>query len=147
MIMRIKNKTTATYLALFLGLFGAHRFYLKGLGDVWGWLQIAVSAVGFVGLRRIWALGQDDQLAWALVPFLGFSLFAASLAAIVMGLADKAKWNEAYNPAQSADHAAGASSGMTIFGVILALLLGATALMSSIAFTGQRFFEYSLKSA
>jgi hypothetical protein len=30
--------------------------------------------------------------------------------------------------------------------VILALLLGTTALMSAIAFTGQRFFEYSLKA-
>lgn len=144
--MRIKNKTTATYLALFLGLFGVHRFYLKGFSDVGGWLQIVVSAIGLVGMRRIWALGQDDQLAWALVPFFGFSLFAAGLAAIVMGLTDKAKWNAIHNPSQSEDHAAGAGSGMTIFGVIVALLLGATALMSSIAFTGQRYFEHAMKA-
>ncbi len=144
--MNIKNKTIATYLALFLGLFGVHRFYLKGFGDAWGWLQIVVSAVGFVGMRRVWALGQDDQLAWALVPFFGFSLFAAGLAAIVMGLTDKAKWNAAYNPSESEGHTAGASSGMTIFGVIMALLIGATALMSSIAFTGQRYFEHAMKA-
>jgi TM2 domain-containing membrane protein YozV len=144
--MSIKNKTTATYLALFLGLFGAHRFYLKGFSDIWGWLQIVVSVIGLVGMRRVWALGQDDQLAWALVPFFGFSLFAAGLAAIVIGLTDKAKWNAAYNPSESEGHAAGASSGVTIFGVIMALLLGATALMSSIAFTGQRYFEHAMKA-
>ncbi len=143
----MKNKTLTVYLALFLGVLGAHRFYLKGFRDVGGWLQIIVSAIGFVGMRRIWALGQDDQLAWTLVPFFGFSLFAAGLAAIVAGLTDQAKWNKAYNPNHSADHPAGAGTGMTIFGVIMALLLGATALMSSIAFTGQRFFEYSLKFA
>ena len=145
--MHIKNKTTATYLALFLGLLCIHRFYLKGFRDVLGWLQVLLSAIGFVGMRRIWALGQDDHLAWTLVPFFGLSLFAAGLAAIVIGLTDQAKWNKVYNPNHFADHPAGAGSGMTVFGVIMALLLGATALMSSIAFTGQRFFEYSLKSA
>lgn len=144
--MRIKNKTLATYLALFLGLFGVHRFYLKGLSDLWGWLQAAATAIGLVGMRRIWAVGQDDQLAWALVPLFGVSLFAACLCAITYALSSEAKWNKAYNREGSLDHSAGGTSGITIFGAILALLLGATALMSVIAFTGQRYFEYSLKS-
>ncbi len=146
----MKNKTLTVYLALFLGVLGAHRFYLKGFRDVGGWLQIIVSAIGFVGMRRIWALGQDDHLSWVLVPFFGLSLFAACLAAIIHGLMLEAKWNKAYNGNISASLTgytlAGSTSGTTIFGVILSLLLGATALMSSIAFTGQRFFEYSLKS-
>ena len=144
--MQIKNKTLTVYLALLCGTLGAHRFYLKGFSDVWGWLQLTASAIGFVGMRRVFALGQDDQLAWALVPFFGFSLFAAGLAAIVIGLTDRAKLNAAYNPSESEGHTAGASSGMTIFGVIMALLLGATALMSSIAFTGQRYFEHAMKA-
>jgi hypothetical protein len=82
-----------------------------------------------------------------LVPFWGASLAAACLAAIVFGLMDKAKWNTAYNPTAPSDTAAGNSSGLGIFAVILALLLGATALMSVIAFTGQRYFEYALKTA
>jgi TM2 domain-containing membrane protein YozV len=142
----MKNKTLATYLAFFLGLFGVHRFYLKGFSDIGGWLQVAVSAIGFVGLRRVWALGQDDQLAWALVPFFGIALFAACLCAIVYGLTPQAKWNMAYNKDAPLDHAAGGSSGVTIFGAILALLTGATALMSVIAFSGQRYFEYALKT-
>jgi F420-0:gamma-glutamyl ligase-like protein len=52
----------------------------------------------------------------------------------------EAKWHKAY----SGD---GTSSGTTVFGVVMALLLGATALMSAIAFTGQRYFEYAIKSA
>jgi TM2 domain-containing membrane protein YozV len=147
----MKNKTISTYLALFFGTLGAHRFYLKGFGDLWGWLQASVTALGLVGMRRIWVLGQDDQLAWALVPLFGFSLFAACLAAIVYGLMQEATWNAAYNAHTAEDQSpcglAGRGTGLTIFGVILALLLGTTALMSAIAFTGQRFFEYSLKAA
>ena len=144
--MAIKNKTTTTYLALLLGIFGAHRFYLKGFGDVWGWLQTVVTAIGLVGIRRIWVLGQDDRLAWMLVPLFGFSLFAACLCAIVFGLMQEAKWNAAYNTEAIESHTAGASSGATIFGVILALLLGTTALMSAIAYTGQKYFEASMKN-
>lgn len=146
----MKNKTTTTYLALLLGIFGAHRFYLKGFADAWGWLQLAVTAIGLVGMRRIWVLGQDDQLAWALVPLFGFSLFAACLAAIVFGLMQEAKWNAAYNAHTSEDQSpcglAGRGTGLTIFGVIMALLLGTTALMSAIAYSGQKYFEAVLKN-
>lgn len=147
----MKNKTLTVYLALFLGLFGVYRLYLKGWRDTWFWLHLLATSLGLIGLRRAFAIGQDDQLSWVLAPFLGFSLFAACLAAIIYGLMLEAKWNKAYNSNAPASHAecglAGITSGTTIFGVILALLLGATALMSAIAFTGQRFFEYSLKSA
>ena len=145
--MRLKNKTIATYFALILGVFGMHRFYLKGWGDKWGWLQLTISAIGLVGMRRIWALGQDDRLAWALVPFFGFSLFAACLAAIVLGLMPEAKWNKAYNEETLESHSAGGTSGVTIFGVIFALLSGTTALMSTIAYSGQKYFEMVLKTA
>ena len=144
--MHTKNKTLAAYLALLFGCIGVHRFYLKGVADKWGWLHIFASSIGLYGVRRMMMLGQDDRLAWVLVPFLGASLTAACLAAIVFGLTDKAKWNTTYNPTAPIDVPAGNSSGLGIFAVILALLLGATALMSVIAFTGQRYFEYGLKN-
>jgi TM2 domain-containing membrane protein YozV len=148
--MALKNKTTTTYLALLLGIFGAHRFYLKGFGDIGGWLQAAVTAIGLVGMRRVWVLGQDDRLAWMLVPLFGFSLFAACLAAVVCGLMQEDKWNAAYNAKPLESHTAGGisgvSTGVTIFGVILALLLGTTALMSAIAYSGQKYFEAILKN-
>jgi len=34
----MKNKTLATWLTFFGGPLGLHRFYLRGLGDLWGWL-------------------------------------------------------------------------------------------------------------
>ncbi len=138
--MNLKNKTLTVYLALFFGIFGAHRLYLKGWLDVGFWLHLVATALGMIGFRRAFALGQDDKLSWALAPFLGMSLFAACLAAIVYGLMQEAKWHKAYK-------GDGVSSGTTVFGVILALLLGATALMSAIAFAGQRYFEYALKTA
>ncbi len=142
----MKIKTVAAYLALLFGALGAHRFYLKGISDKWGWLHLVASVIGLVGVRRIMALGQDDRLSWLLTPFLGASLAAACLSAIVFGLMDKAKWNALYNPATSSDNAAGNSSGLGVLAVILALLIGATALMSVVAFGSQRYFEYTLKA-
>lgn len=143
----LKSKTLATYLALLLGCIGAHRFYLKTISDKWGWMHLLASSMGAYGVRRIMVFGQDDRLAWVLVPFLGASLAAACLAAIIFGLMEKTKWNATYNPSVSSDASAGNSTGLGIFAVILALLLGATALMSVIAFTGQRYFEATLKTA
>ena len=146
----MKNKTLTVYLALFIGVFGIHRLYLKNWRDIGLWLHILATGFGLVGLRRAFALGQDDQLSWLLTPFLGFSLFAACLASIVYGLMPQAKWNQAYNPDACASDTgyglAGSTSGTTIFGVVLSLLLGATALMSAIAFAGQRYFESALKA-
>ncbi|MDI9332752.1 MAG: hypothetical protein QM533_00080 [Cytophagales bacterium] len=142
----MKNKTLATYLSLLLGTWGAHRFYLKGLADKWGWLHILASSIGLYGMRRMVVLGQDDRFAWALMPLFGASLAVACLSSIVFGLMDKTKWNANYNPAAASDAAAGDSSGLGIFAVIVALLIGATALMSVIAFTGQRYFESVLKT-
>ncbi len=147
----MKNKTFTVYLALCLGLFGAHRLYLKGWRDLGLWLHFIATALGFIGLRRAFAIGQDDQLSWLLAPFLGVSLFAACIAAIIYGLMLEAKWNKAYNSDASTSPTgfglAGGTSGITIFGVILALLIGATALMSAIAFAGQRYFEYAARAA
>ena len=137
--MHTKNKTLTVYLALLLGVLGVHRLYLKGWRDIGFWLHMLATGLGLIGLRRAFVLGQDDQLSWLLMPFFGFSLFAACLAAIVYGLMLEAKWNQAYK-------GDGSTSGTTIFGVILSLLLGATALMSAIAFTGQRYFEHAMKN-
>jgi hypothetical protein len=146
----MKHKTLTVYLALLIGVWGIHRLYLKGWRDLGFWLHLAATSVGFVGLRRAITLGQDDRVSWVLAPFFGGSLFAACLAAIVHGLTSEAKWNMTYNndvrASQTPHDFAGSTSGVTIFGVILALLVGATALMSAIAFTGQRYFEYALKA-
>jgi hypothetical protein len=87
-------------------------------------------------------IGLDDHLSWLLIPWLGLSVATSSLTAIVYGLMETEKWNTRYNQAFPPESAAGASGWLTVGGLIVALLLGATVLLSSIAFSFQRYFEY-----
>lgn len=139
----MKSKTLATWIAIVGGSLGLHRFYLHGLRDPWGWLHPLPTLLGLYGLRRVEAFGQDDRLSWLLIPLLGATIAAAMLAAIVYGLMPDEKWNARFNPAGPSSR-----SGWTaVIGVVLALLLGAGVLMATIAFSGQRFFEYQIEEA
>ena len=136
-----KSKTLATWIAFLGGGLGLHRFYLYGMRDAWGWLWPLPTLVGLYGVERVLKYGQDDQLAWALVPLLGIALAASMLAAIVYGVTPDEKWNARFNP-QGRAHEAGWG---VVFGLVLSLLVGATVLMSTIAFSGQRYFEYQIE--
>ena len=95
---RQKNKTTAALLALIGGQLGLHRLYLFGINDLWAWVHPIAAALGWWGIERVRQYGQDDQLAWILVPWLGFTLAATSLTAIYYGLRSTEKWNAQHNP-------------------------------------------------
>ncbi|HET7795686.1 MAG TPA: hypothetical protein VFL64_20030 [Rhizobacter sp.] len=136
-----KSKTFATWIALVGGGLGLHRFYLHGLRDVWGWLWWLPTLAGVYGVERVFRFGQDDQLAWLLVPLLGVALSAAMLCGIVYGLTPDEQWNTRFNP-QGRTHRAGWA---VVIGVVISLLVGATVLMSTIAFSGQRYFEYQIE--
>ncbi|MBA4108224.1 MAG: hypothetical protein C0487_01315 [Leptothrix sp. (in: Bacteria)] len=140
-----KSKTLATWLALIGGPLGLHRFYLYGFGDLWGWLHPIPTFLGVLGMQRVEELGQDDKLAWLLIPVLGFMVAYTMLQAIAYGLMADEKWHARFNPALG-DEAPG-SGWMAVIGVVLALLLGATVLMATIAFSGQRYFEYQVDEA
>ncbi len=142
---RSRNKTLATWLALLGGTLGLHRFYLRGLGDWVGWLYPIASGLGWWGVERFQALGQDDKLSWVLIPFLGLSLSAACLSAIVYGLSEREKWNARYAVAEGADAPAGATRWATIIGVVLSLLLGATAFMASLSYSLQNYVLYQIE--
>jgi len=133
-----KSKTLVTWLALLLGPFGAHRFYLHGARDTLAWLHPWPTLAGLVGVQRMQSLGQDDRLAWLLLPLLGLMLAQAALAAIVYGLTPDERWDARWNGGR----ASRASGWGAVLGVIAALAIGATALMATIAFSGQRFFEW-----
>ena len=141
--MHYKSKTLATWLALLGGSLGLHRFYLHGARDTLAWLHPLPTATGLWGVHRMLGLGQDDQLAWLLLPLLGLMLAQAALCAIVYGLTPDARWDERHNP--------GAPSRTTawgpVLGVIAALMVGATALMATIAFSGQRYFEWQVEAS
>ena len=137
-----KSKTLATWLALLGGSLGLHRFYLHGWRDRLGWLHPLPTLIGLYGIQRALAFGQDDTLSWALIPLLGIALAASMLAAIVYGLTSDEKWNARFNPSSpDAD-----SGWLAIIGVVLALFFGTTVLMTTIAFSGQRFFEYQIEA-
>jgi TM2 domain-containing membrane protein YozV len=133
-----KSKTIATWIALIGGSLGLHRFYLHGLRDGWGWLFVLPTFVGVYGVQRMRLLGGDDQLAWALIPFLGLTLATAMVTAIVLGLTPDDRWNARFNPS-GPQHSTGWA---TVIGVAAALFIGAGVLMATIAFSAQRYFEY-----
>jgi hypothetical protein len=139
-----KSKSIATWLAVLLGGFGAHRFYLHGFKDVWGWLHVPGMLAGMAGVIRMSNLGQDDKAAWVLVPIGGLVLAAAMLHAIVIGLTADERWNAKHNVGVESPPQ---TRWAPVIGVVLALLLGATALMSTIAFSGQKFFEWQVEEA
>jgi hypothetical protein len=141
-----KNKTIAAWLAFIGGQLGLHRLYLFGFGDVWAWMHPIAAALGWWGVERVRAYGQDDQLAWLLVPILGFTLAATALTAIYYGLTSTEKWNARHNPGHPAA-TAGNTNWLTIGAVVFALLFGTIALMSSIVFSFQRYFEYQVEEA
>ncbi len=134
---RYKSKTLATWLALLGGSLGLHRFYLHGGRDLLAWLHPLPTLAGLVGVQRMLDLGQDDRVAWLLLPLLGLMLAQAALCAIVYGLLPDERWDARHNPG-AAVHATGWGP---VLGVITALIVGATALMATIAFSGQRYFE------
>ncbi|MDM0040314.1 hypothetical protein QTH89_10780 [Variovorax sp. J22G21] len=141
----MKNKTTAAWLAFLGGPLGLHRFYLRGWGDMLGWLLPIPSALGLYGIERARMFGLDDAWSWALVPLLGFTIAGCALTAIVYGLMTPEKWNARYNAGAPADAPPGRTQWLTIGAVVLALLFGSTVLMASIVFSFQRYFEYQIE--
>jgi len=139
--MHLKSKTLATWLALLLGSLGAHRFYLKGWRDVAGWLHPLPALLGLAGALRMHNLGVDDHAAWLLIPLLGLALSAGMLAAIAIGLTPDDKWADRYQQPLKA------TGWGAVLGVIAALMVGGTVLMGTLAFAGEKFFEYQQQSA
>jgi TM2 domain len=136
-----RSKSVAAWLALTLGTLGAHRFYLRGWRDALAWLHIPPSLLGLAGVVRLRNLGQDDQVAWLLIPLLGLMLSAAMLTAIVYALTPDERWAEKHSQPLVA------TTWAPVFAAVLALFFGGAVLMGTIAYGGQKFFEWQLESA
>jgi hypothetical protein len=146
----MKNKTLSAWLALMGGPLGLHRFYLFGKADPLGWLLPVPTLLGLYGVMRARALGQDDHLSWILIPLVGLTIAACALNAIVYGLATCENWNARFNatPVDAQDQpAAGQTGWLTVLALVLGLLMGATALIGSLAFSFQRYFEWQVELA
>jgi hypothetical protein len=142
--LRTRSKSVATWLAVAGGSLGLHRFYLYGYRDRLAWLHPWPTLIGLAGVVRMRNLGQDDMLSWALIPALGLMVSAGMLSAILMGLTPDERWAERH---QVPGTPPVETRWVPILGVILALLLGGTALMGTIAFGGQKFFEWQQQAA
>lgn len=138
-----KSKALATWCAILGGAFGLHRFYLYGPRDGWGWMHPLPTLLGLVGVQRMRQFGQDDRLAWVLIPLLGLMLSAAMLAAIVHALTPDERWNARFNPQGPESR----SGWATTIGAAVALFVGAGVLMATIAFGSQRYFESQVAPA
>lgn len=138
-----KSKTLATWVALLVGSLGLHRFYLYGFKDRLGWFYWVPTFLGLHGIQRVQDHGLDDHLSWALIPLLGLMVAQAMLAAILYGLTPDERWDARHNPGQPVHPTRWAP----VLGVITALLIGAGVLMATIAFSGQRYFEYQVEEA
>ena len=143
----MKNKTLATWLTFLGGPLGLHRFYLKGFGDLLGWLLPIPTALGLYGIERVQQFGQDDAWSWVLIPLLGLTITGCALTAIVYGLMAPQKWNARFNPRLDPEAEAGQTSWFTVLGIAVSLLVGAAVLMASLAFSFQRYFEYQIEEA
>jgi hypothetical protein len=134
----MKIKGIAAWLALLLGSLGLHRLYLYGLGDRWAWAHPLPTLLALIALRDIENI-DAPQLTWAL-PLFGLMVAIGCLNAILIGLMPDERWNARHNPQQPAT----ASRWAPVLAAVFALLLGGTALMASISFSAQRYFEISL---
>ena len=136
-----RSKTWAAWLALTLGTLGVHRLYLYGLRDRWAWLHPLPSAAGLLGVVRARTLGQDDVLAWLLIPLLGLMISWAMLCAVIYALTPDERWDARHNPGRGVTP----TRWGPILAAIAALLLGGTALMGTVAYGGQKFFEWQFE--
>ena len=132
-----RSRAIATWLALVGGGLGLHRFYLHGSRDVWAWLHPWPTLVGGYGFWRMREFGVDDARGSLLVPILGVMLAATMLQAIVYGLASDERWAARHGAAAAAVQ----RGWLTYLGVIVALAVGTSVAVATIAFTAQRYFE------
>lgn len=145
----MKNKTLSAWLTFLGGPLGLHRFYLFGKGDTLGWLLPLPTLLGLYGVMRARLAGLDDHASWVLIPLVGFTVAACALNAIVYGLMSAERWNARFNgtPPDAPQPEAGQTNWLTVLAVASALLVGTTALMGSLAFSFQRYFEWQVELA
>lgn len=127
MTARHKNKTFATFLALLLGGIGLHRFYLRGLGDRWGWLHLASLPLSGIA-TGLWF---EQPLLLTAAPLV-LSFIAALVAALVLGLTPDDKWDQTHNPRSGKQSR---SSGWLALLLVLTTGVGAIAVIAVLART------------
>jgi hypothetical protein len=139
-----KNKLIFCSLGLLLPGSGLNVFYLKGLGNIWGWLQITGLFAGILGWNLLGASEMSSAIGWVLATAGFISIEASWLTTITFGLRPDERWDAQFNP-QSAHK--NKSGWLVILCVILSLMIGATVLMSGLAIAFEKHFLSQLEEA
>lgn len=132
MALAHKNKAFATFLASVFGGLGAHRFYLFGKNDFWGWahfvtLPISALAYYFGAGRPLLVLG----------AFFILSMLSGFLEALVIGVTPDDKWDARHNP----DSGKQSDSGWPVaLLLVMTMGAGATAAIATLARAFDLFF-------
>jgi hypothetical protein len=78
---------------------------------------------------------------------LGLTIAASALNALYWGLMSQPRWNGLYNPSLEPEHTAGRTNWFTVIALVLSMMVGTTALLSSLAYGFQRYFESQITEA
>jgi phosphate/sulfate permease len=92
-------------------------------------------------------MGLDDPLSWFLVPILGITIATSAINALYWGLMSADNWNSQFNPSTDAQDAIGRTNWLTVIALVLSMMVGTTALLSSLAYGFQRYFESQISEA
>lgn len=138
-----RSKLVTVALAFLFGSIGAHRFYLKGFADKFGWMHLLATLAGAIGVASLILGTGNSALNWTFAVAGGASVIGAFLTAIVFGLRPDDKWDARYNP-----HGQPTRSGWpVVILVILSLMIGTGLLMAGLAISFQTFFESQVEAA
>ena len=124
MAVRHKNKTFTTLLALLLGGFGVHRFYLKGPVDRLGLLHL--YSVPVTGI--LWGAVQPHPF-FVVLPIL-LSYVVGFVEGLIIGLTPDEAWDAQYNQGSGKTSR---SNWMLALLLVLTVGVGAIALIGMIA--------------
>ncbi|MBB6132154.1 TM2 domain-containing membrane protein YozV [Massilia aurea] len=119
-----KNKTVATLLALLLGGFGVHRFYLKPGADRIGLLHLCCLPVTGILYGAV-----KPHPFYIVLPLL-VSYIVGFVEALVIGLTPDEKWDAQYN-AHSGQQTH--SNWVLVLLLVITMLVATTVLIGTIA--------------
>ena len=122
-----KNKTTATFLALTLGGFGVHFFYLYGKKNNFAWMHIACCFFSLINL----IVFRSINIFYCLFPLI-LSFLVGFLFCMIIGTTADEKWDSKFNA--SSDYTSN-SQWPVAFMLIIALIAGASGLIITISRT------------
>lgn len=131
--MAFRHKALAALLAFLLGGLGAHRIYL---GQRLWWLPLAVTVAMIPLLLGVRNWYQSPAFFVLMVP-----VIAGFIEALVLALMPDERFDARFNPGSERRNRSGWDAVLV---AIATLLVGATALMATLALLFQTWFEHAL---